>query len=57
MLQGMPDTAALKLININVDSIQTEVAEGKTNTCNMRESNIKQETHMVEKGCTNTDAD
>ena len=56
-LLGMPDTAALKLININVDSIQVEVAECKTNTCDMRESNIKQEMHVVEKGCTNTDAD
>ena len=56
-LLGMPDTAALKLINVNVDSIQVEVAECKTNTCNTRESNIKQKTHVVEKGCTNTDAD
>ena len=48
-LLGMADTAALKLININIDSIQAEVAECKTN--------IVQEMHMVEKGCTNTDAD
>ena len=45
----MQDTAALKLININIDSIQVEVAECKTN--------IVQETHMVEKSYTNTDAD
>ena len=28
-LLGMPDTAALKLININIDSIQAEKAECK----------------------------
>ena len=42
----MPDTAALKLININIDSKQ---AECKTN--------IEKELHVVEKGCANTDAD
>ena len=45
-LLRMPDTAALKLININIDSIQ---AECKTN--------IEKELHMVEKGCANMDAD
>ena len=45
-LLGMPDTAALKLININIDSIQVEVVECKTN--------IVQEMHEVEKGCANT---
>ena len=34
-----------------------EVAECKTNTGDTRESNIEQEMHTVEKGCTNTDAD
>ena len=29
----------------------------KTNTGNVRESNITQETHVVEKGCTNMDTD
>ena len=29
-LLGMPDTAALKLINIYIDSIQAKVAEYKT---------------------------
>ena len=43
----MPDTAALTLNNINVDSIQAEVAECKTN--------IEQEMHVVEKNCANTD--
>ena len=49
MLLGMRHTAALKLININIDSIQAEVLECKTN--------IEQETHAVEKGCADTDAD
>ena len=31
VLLGMPHTAALKLISINIDSIQAEVAECKTN--------------------------
>ena len=57
VLLRMPDTAALKLINVNIDSIQAEVAECKTNTGDMRESHIEQETYVVEKGCTNTDAD
>ena len=48
-LLGMPDTAALKLININIESIQVEMPECKTN--------IEQETHVGEKGCANTDAD
>ena len=56
-LLGMPDTAALKLINVNIDSIQAEAAECKTNTGNVRESNRTQEMHVVEKGCTNMDAD
>ena len=48
VLLGMPDTAALKITNPNIDSIQVEVAECKTNT--------KQEMHMVAKACANTDA-
>ena len=56
-LLGMPDTAALKLINVNINSIQDEVAECKTNTGDVRKSNITQEMHVGEKGCANTDAD
>ena len=48
-LLGMLDKAALKLININIDSIQAEMAEYKTNT--------EQEVHAVKDGCANTDAD
>ena len=44
----MPDTVALKIINISIDSIQVEVAECKTN--------IEQEIHIVTKACTNTEA-
>ena len=56
-LLGMPDTAALELINVNIDSIQAEVTEHKTNTGKMMKSNITQETQEVRKGCTNTDAE
>ena len=38
-LLGMPDTAALKIIDINVDSIQHEKEECNTNIGNARESN------------------
>ena len=48
-LLGMPDTAALNTINLNIDSVQVEIAECKTN--------IKQEMHNASKGCTNTDTD
>ena len=53
--QALPEEASLELINVNIDSIQAEVAECKTNTGDMRKSNIMQEMHMVEKGCANTD--
>ena len=56
-LLRMSDTAALKLMNVNIDYIQAEVAKCKANTGNAREANITQEMYMVEKGCTNTDAD
>ena len=49
VLLGMSDIAALKLININIDSIQAEMAEYKTNT--------DQEMHEVKEGYANTDAD
>ena len=46
---GMPDIAALKLINVNTDSIQVEMVKHKTNT--------EQETHAVGEGCTNMNTD
>ena len=45
-LLGMPDTAALNLINLNIDSIQTLAAECKANK--------EQETHTGIEACTNT---
>ena len=42
----MPGTAALNLINLNIDSIQTLAAECKTNK--------EQETHIGIEACTNT---
>ena len=47
-LLGMPDMAALNIINLNIDSVQAEVVECKTN--------IGQEMQTVSKGCTNTPA-
>ena len=56
-LLWMPDIAALKLINTNIDSIQTKIVECKTNRGNARESDLTQEIHAAGKGCTNMDAD
>ena len=52
----MSDTAALKIINLNIDSIQAVKEECNTNIGNARESNTTQKVHMVEKSCTNTGA-
>ena len=46
VLLGMPDTTALNLINLNIDSIQMLAAECKTNK--------EQETHTGIEACTNT---
>ena len=48
VLLGMPDMAALNIINLNIDSINAEIAECKTNR--------RKATHAVAEGCTNTDA-
>ena len=45
VLLGMPVIAALNIINLNIDSVQVEVAECKIN--------IGQEMQTVLKGCTN----
>ena len=55
-LLGIPDTAALKIININVDFIQAAKKDCNTNIGNSKESNTTQESHVVEKSCTNMDA-
>ena len=47
-LLGMPDTAALNIININIDSIEVENTQGENSNTNMgdaKTSNAKQETH------------
>ena len=46
-LLGMPDTAALNIINLNIDFIQVEIASCKTNR--------EQEMQAMAEGCTNTD--
>ena len=56
-LLGMPNTAALKIININIESIQAVKEESKTDIGNAGESNTTQEVPPVEKSCTDTDAD
>ena len=47
VLLGMPDTAALNILNLNIDSIQTHVANCRTNR--------EQETHKVAESYTNID--
>ena len=44
---GIPDTAALNIINLNIDSIQKEIRNCKTNR--------GQEMHAVAEDCTNRD--
>ena len=60
MLLGNPDTAALKIINVNIDSI--EAASIWKENCNpniedAKKSDTRQEAHVVEESCTNTDED
>ena len=43
-LLGMPDTAVLNIVNLNIDSIQAEIMISKTN--------MEQETHTIAEGCT-----
>ena len=55
----MPDTDALQIININIDSLDAEDAENaewyiKTSTA--QDSNIKQETGEAVKCCANIDS-
>ena len=47
-LLGMPDTAVLNIINLNIDSIQKEIGNCKANR--------GQEMHAVTEDCTNKDA-
>ena len=55
----MPDTDALQIININIDSIDAEGvgnSQWNINTGATQESNTKQETHGPAKCCANTDS-
>ena len=45
MLLGMPDTAAINIINLNIYSVQAEIVSGKTSR--------GQEMHTIAEGCTN----
>ena len=45
---GLPDTAALNIINLNIDSIQKEIRNCRANR--------GQEMHAVTEDCTNKDA-
>ena len=60
VLLGMPDTAALNIINVNIDSIETACTQKQdcnTNMSDAKTSNTKQETHGAKESCTNTDED
>ena len=56
-LLGVPDTAVLKIIDINIGSIQAEKEECNANNGNVTESNTTQEANVAEKSCINADAD
>ena len=56
----MPDIAALKIINVNIDSIQATgmwKEECNTNIGYAKEANTRQEAHVMNEGCTNMDGD
>ena len=57
VLLDMPDTAALNIINVNIDSIEAEGTQREncnTNISDTKMSNIKQETYGANGSCTNT---
>ena len=59
-LLGILDTAALNIINLIIDSIETACMQKEnfnTNTSDAKTSNAKQEMHGAKKSCTNTDED
>ena len=59
-LLGMPDTAALNIINVNIDPIEaadTQKENCNTNISDAKTSNVKQEMHGAKESCTNTDED
>ena len=59
-LLGILDTAALNIMNVNIDSIEAEGTwkeNCNTNISDAKMSNIKQEIHGAKESCTNTDED
>ena len=60
VLLGMPDTAALNIINANIDSIEAEGTKKEncnTNISDTKKPNTKQETHWAKKSFRNTEED
>ena len=60
MLLGMPYTAALNIIHVNIDSIEAASMQKEncnTNISDAEKPNTKQETHGVKESCTNTEED
>ena len=59
-LLGMPDTATLNIIYVNIHSIEAASTQKENCITNIRDTknpNTKQETHGVKESCTNTDRD
>ena len=60
MLLGVPDTAALNIINVNIDSIEAEGTQKEncnTNISDAKMYKVKQEMLGAKESCTNTDED
>ena len=60
MLLGMLDTAALNIINVNIDSLEAanmQKVNCNTNISDAKKPNTKQETRGVKESCTNTEED
>ena len=60
MLLGKPDTAALKIININIDSIEAASTWREDCNANIGDAkglDIRQEAHVAKESCTNMDED
>ena len=60
MLLGIPDTAALNIINVNIDLIEAEGTQEEncnTNISDAKTYYVKQEMHEAKESCTNTEED
>ena len=58
VLLGMPDKAALNIINGNIDSIEAASMQKEnysTNISDAKKTNTKKETHGAKESCANTD--